>query len=144
MADNQYKPYWAIIAASSVVLSADLNAQGYRSSADQLESIHNRCGERWGSPAATAQCLLKEENAAGKQLASDYEQALRNLSQASQTRLRESQRAWLVYQKHYCELLRDLPSITREGPGFGAASYARCLLRTTLERLSEMETLTVR
>lgn len=115
-----------------------LHAQGYGSARDHLNEIIDGCGEpRRGSRASIEDCLLNEEKAAGSRLTTEYGIALRNLSSPAQARLRESQRAWLVYQKNYCDLLRE-PRYLRGG---SSQSYAQCLLRTTLERLSELAAL---
>lgn len=103
--------------------------------------IYDRCGEKWGSPGGIAECLEEEERAVGKDLTIAYENALRSLNPEHQNKLRISQRAWLSYQNNYCNIMRTLPSLQREGSSFGSLSYASCLLKTTLSRLSELELL---
>jgi uncharacterized protein YecT (DUF1311 family) len=53
--------------------------------------------------------------------------------------LRDSQRAWLTYQKTSCGFHQM--RFASEGSGIDLAARAHCLLRTTLQRLQELRDL---
>lgn len=129
----------AVLASTTLFITEPASSQETAPFAQLAQIIHRHCGEKEGFLGGIAICVYQEEEEYGKVLAAEYNKALQQLPTSAQARLRESQRAWLVYQKTYCDLLRDLPSITFEGPGFAALARANCLLRTTLERLDAIQ-----
>ena len=140
-----YRPFagMATVFFLFIYSGTQLNGQPAQraSPADVARLAYEQCGEQWGVPGAIANCLLAEEERIGRLLASIYEKAMKSLSQAPQNLLRESQKGWLIYQSKYCGLIQDLPSIVREGSGFGKLSRAECMLSTTLQRFDELERL---
>jgi uncharacterized protein YecT (DUF1311 family) len=93
------------------------------------------CGEQWVVPGAIARCVEEKEEAFGKELEQVYTKALK-LAGTNNTLLRENQRSWLKYQESTCKLHEV--QIRHEGPPLGRVSGVSCLLRMTLERLSEL------
>ena len=71
----------------------------------------------------------------GKELEQVYTKALK-LAGTNNTLLRENQRSWLKYQESTCKVHEV--QIRHEGPPLGRVSGVSCLLRMTLERLSEL------
>ena len=88
---------------------------------------------------AIALCLAEVEEVVGKDLASAYDLLLQQALPAQRNALRESQRAWLKYQATFCDFEHDLGSSARDGSWVGGLAKSRCLLRTTLQRLKEIQ-----
>ena len=80
-------------------------------------------------------CILRKEEAFGKELEQTYKKALA-LAGANGALLRKTQRIWLKYQESQCELERVAGST--EGNGYGLLARAACLLHGTLQRLQEL------
>ena len=101
-----------------------------------LKSVPSRCAlTGWGFAGAIATCVIEQEKLYGAALAAEYRRALAKA--AVQANLREAQRQWLRYQELTCAFERAEGG--REGPSFERLSYARCLLRTTLNRIRELK-----
>jgi len=123
---------------AAVGLAANLWLYGRSSAEEKLEQLlYRQCGEA-GIAGLIAECLLEKEREFGKQLDQFYRQALIP-AKGNAGLLRESQRNWLEYQKSNCLYYEN--RWVDEGPGFARASYARCLLRSTLQRLEESKNL---
>ncbi len=110
-----------------------------KSDGDGEEALYNICGERWGTPGAIALCLEEEDKRAGAKLTKLYKAALMRMPYPDQTLVREAQRAWLKHQGAQCAIAQRLSE--REGIAIGALAKARCILRSTLQRILELERL---
>lgn len=117
-------------AAASPVVTTDL--------------VYQRCGEAEGFPNAIADCIITEETKQGEALAYLYKRLIEQ-SKHNADLLRSSQRAWLAYQKSNCRLHEEYGRFESPGNplpfGFSRISFARCLLRTTLERIDDLKRL---
>jgi uncharacterized protein YecT (DUF1311 family) len=102
----------------------------------EFDQVLGRCLEA-GMASAVAACVAAEERRAGDRLNSEYQAALRRLSQKALEMLRNAQRGWLQYQENECWLEGD--AAAQDGPGFAALAQAKCLLRTTLVRFGELK-----
>jgi uncharacterized protein YecT (DUF1311 family) len=104
------------------------------------EKISALCQEQWRIPETIALCVLEAEYGYGTQLAAFYHKAL--VSGRNSEGLRRSQRSWLKYQEANCRL-RESSKVT-SAYARERVSAARCLLRTTLQRLEELQQITER
>lgn len=133
------------LALSSSVFSNSSWAQPAPANSISADSIHLRCAEEYLVAPGIAECLLEEEKNYGGRLAKVYERLVGQQDSLQEDRLRKSQRAWLQYQRHFCEFHE--PHYKYEAPGtpfphgYARAAYARCLLDTTLRRLGELRKL---
>jgi uncharacterized protein YecT (DUF1311 family) len=118
--------------------AASLCLYGQSGAEEDLEQLlYRQCGEA-EIAGLIAECLIAKEREYGKQLDQVYRQALIPAGRNA-TLLRESQRNWLKYQESNCRYHEK--RLLEEGPGVARASYARCLLRSTLQRLEELKNL---
>jgi uncharacterized protein YecT (DUF1311 family) len=127
---------------SSTVLAAALLAVGPCAdalAADTVEDIHRQCGEEYADPIAVAKCLTAEEKDYGKRLAATYQKVVELQTPDAKQVLIEAQRSWLKYQEKNCEFHERVLSF--EGSENGKAAAALCELRTTMQRLAELEAL---
>lgn len=124
----------AIVAALGFAASLWLCGQS-SAEPDELEQLYRQCGEA-EIAGLIAECLIAKERDLGKQLDQVYRQALISVERNAAL-LRESQRNWLKYQESNCRYHEKRSS--EEGPGVARLSYARCLLRSTLQRLEELK-----
>jgi uncharacterized protein YecT (DUF1311 family) len=124
----------AIVAALGFAASLWLCGQS-SAEPDELEQLYRQCGEA-EIAGLIAECLIAKERDLGKQLDQVYRQALISVERNAAL-LRESQRNWLKYQESNCWYHEKRSS--EEGPGVARLSYARCLLRSTLQRLEELK-----
>ena len=104
-----------------------------------LEQIDQRCGESEMLPVAIAKCLLDEEHRYGLELAERYRLLMVQQLDVAKNLLRDSQRAWLTYQKASCGFHQM--RFASERSGIDQVARAHCLLRTTLQRLDELRDL---
>jgi uncharacterized protein YecT (DUF1311 family) len=133
-----------VMRRTALALMALLMAVPIVSALETAEGILDRCVEEWGFPNAIAECVDAVEARYGKQLAETYNR-LRKTSGVNDILLRDAQRAWLSYQKQNCELhvamnLFESPSIPFP-PGVSRLAGSFCSLRTTLQRLEELNAL---
>lgn len=127
---------------SSTVLAAALLAFGpcpHALAEDTVADIHRQCGEEYADPIAVAKCLTAEEQDYGKRLANAYKKVVELQTPNAKQVLVEAQRAWLKYQEKNCEFHQRVLSF--EGSENGKAAAALCELRTTMQRLAELEAL---
>jgi uncharacterized protein YecT (DUF1311 family) len=117
------------------LLNLEANAEERLDPNQLTANLHNDCGEKWGFPGPVAQCLMQKEQEFGVELARIYNKAI-SLAGTDVGLLRQSQRNWLSYQEADCKFHQK--RWLREGTGIAEASYADCLLRTTLQRLDEL------
>ena len=134
---------WGFVAILSALLSAVSATSRSEAAAELADSTQlpteertvEMCADRWGFAGAIATCVIEQEKLYGAALAAEYRRALAKA--AVQANLREAQRQWLRYQELTCAFERAEGG--REGPSFERLSYARCLLRTTLNRIRELK-----
>jgi len=86
-----------------------------------------------------ATCLMEKEKEYGKELEQLYQRLLKGTPAPKVAVLRRQQRNWLKYQKQHCDSFYYLHE--NEGWGPPRLSSARCLLRTTLQRIEELRCL---
>jgi uncharacterized protein YecT (DUF1311 family) len=120
--------------AASLCLYGQSSAEQY-----DLEQLNRQCGEA-EIAGLIAECLIAKDRDLGEQLDQLYRQALISAGRNAAL-LRESQRNWLKYQESNCRYHEK--RLSEEGPGVARLSYARCLVRSTLQRLEELKDLAV-
>ena len=125
----------AVLAAALLAISPGAHVLA----ADSVEDIHRQCGEEYADPIAVAQCLRAEEKDYGKRLAIAYEKVVELQTPDAKQVLIEAQRSWLIYQEKNCEFHER--ALSFEGSENGKAAAALCELRTTMQRLAELEAL---
>ena len=125
----------AVLAAALLAISPCADALG----ADTVEDIHRQCGEEYADPIAVAKCLRAEEKDYGKRLATTYQRVVELQTPDAKQVLVEAQRAWLEYQEKDCKFHERVLSF--EASENGKAAAALCELRTTMQRLAELEAL---
>lgn len=110
-----------------------------------VDGIQEKCGVEYGLPSGIAKCLFEEDRRYGSQLTKAYRRLLSQQNSSQKERLRKSQRAWLEYQKHFCEFHGPHYQYEAPGvpfpPGVSESAHARCLLETTIRRLNELRDL---
>jgi uncharacterized protein YecT (DUF1311 family) len=119
---------FAWVEITSVIGLADASA-AVPSELDELKT----CSD-WGVPSGIAECLIATEKRDGIILEQEYRDALRR--SADPASLRATERRWLKYQERTCATAKS--QALREGPGNAELSYARCALRTTIQRIEEL------
>jgi uncharacterized protein YecT (DUF1311 family) len=106
---------------------------------DKVEDIQRQCGEDYADPFALAKCLSAEEKDYGKRLATTYKKVAELQTPEAKKILVEAQRSWLAYQEKNCAFHKS--TLSFEGGENGEAAAALCMLRTTMQRLAELEAL---
>jgi uncharacterized protein YecT (DUF1311 family) len=106
---------------------------------DKVEDIQRQCGEEYADPFALAKCLWAEEKDYGKRLADVYKKVVELQTPEAKKILVEAQRSWLTYQEKNCAFHKS--TLSFEGDENGDAAAALCMLRTTMQRLAELEAL---
>lgn len=96
-----------------------------------FETIYDECGNKWGFPGAIATCLLENDKTYGGSLTVVYNLLLERETTERANALRESQRAWLKYQKKKCEYAS---AIAAPYGSWAPLAKSSCLLKSTLER----------
>ncbi|MGI9522250.1 MAG: lysozyme inhibitor LprI family protein [Hyphomicrobiaceae bacterium] len=106
-----------------------------------VETESERCGRETrkgaGSAAAFASCIQRSEATVAKQLGRAYRDRIARSSRLMRDALRETQRVWRRFQNVNCnyeEMIGEL-----EGPSFGRAFRASCLLLNTAIRICQIE-----
>jgi uncharacterized protein YecT (DUF1311 family) len=106
---------------------------------DTVEDVHRQCGAEYTDPFALAKCLKAEEQDYGKKLAETYRKVVELQTPDAKKALIEAQRSWLSFQEKNCKFHRSILSF--DGAANGDAAAALCMLRTTMQRLAELEAL---
>jgi uncharacterized protein YecT (DUF1311 family) len=106
---------------------------------DKVEDVQRQCGEEYADPFALAKCLSAEEKDYGKRLAATYKKVAELQTPEAKKTLVEAQRSWLTYQEKNCAFHKS--TLSFEGGENGDAAAALCRLRTTMQRLAELEAL---
>ena len=125
----------AVLAEALLAVSPCADALG----ADTVEDIYRQCGEEYADPIAVTNSLTAEEKDYGKRLATTYQKVIELQTPDNKQVLIEAQRAWLKFQEKNCEFHERVLSF--EGGENGKAAAALCQLRTTMQRLGELEAL---
>jgi uncharacterized protein YecT (DUF1311 family) len=123
------------LAALIVAVAASCGARA----GDTVEEVHRQCGAEYADPFALAKCLKAEEKDYGKKLAETYRKVMELQTPDAKKALIEAQRAWLTFQEKNCTFHQRVLSF--DGAADGDAAAALCLLRTTMQRLAELEAL---
>ena len=106
---------------------------------DTVEEVHRQCGAEYADRFALAKCLNAEEKDYGKRLAEAYRKVMELQMPDAKKALIAAQRSWLTFQEKNCAFHRSVLSF--DGAADGAAAAALCMLRTTMQRLAELEAL---
>ena len=106
---------------------------------DTVEEVNRQCGAEYADPFALTKCLRAEEKDYGKKLAETYRKVVDLQTPDTKKALIEAQRAWLTFQEKNCTFHRNVLSF--DGAANGDAAEALCMLRTTMQRLAELEAL---
>lgn len=106
---------------------------------DKVEEIQRQCGQEYADPFALAKCLSAEEKDYGRRLAAAYKKVAELQTPEAKKILVEAQRSWLAYQEKNCAFHKS--TLSFEGGENGDAAAAQCMLRTTMQRLAELEAL---
>ena len=106
---------------------------------DTFEDVHRQCGAEYADPFALTKCLKAEEKDYGKKLAEAYRKVVELQTPGTKKALIEAQRSWLTFQEKNCKFHRSVLSF--DGAANGDAAAALCKLRTTMQRLAELEAL---
>ena len=96
-----------------------------------------------GDPATGQQvirCLEGQKRKAGEMLTAKYRKIAAGLNRREIDTLKESQQAWLAYQKTSCRFLAMRVGQV-ENTDVGQVEQARCLLKSTLDRMEELDRL---
>ena len=104
---------------------------------DTAEDVHRQCGAEYADPFALTKCLRAEEKDYGKKLAEAYRKVVELQTPDTKKALIEAQRSWLTFQEKNCKFHRSVLSF--DGAADGDAAAALCMLRTTMQRLAELE-----
>lgn len=80
-------------------------------------------------------CLLKEHDILDKKLNSSYSNLMKILPLIGQSKLRNSQRAWLKFREYEC----GFASYQEDGATMFRVIFASCYLKMTQKRLSELD-----
>jgi len=104
----------------------------------RIDQIYTDCAKEWEAASPIATCILEREKEYGNELERLYKRLLKGPA-PNVAILRRQQRNWLKYQKQHCDTYYDLQA--DEGQGFARLSSAKCLLRTTLQRVEELREL---
>jgi uncharacterized protein YecT (DUF1311 family) len=126
-------------AAVLATLTVCLSAGGAWAAEDTVEDLHRQCGADYADAAAVAKCLTAEENDYGKRLATTYEKVTELQAPDAKKALSEAQKSWLKYQEQDCDFHER--ALSFDSKDEGAAAEALCRLRTTMQRLAELEAL---
>ena len=124
-----------MLAALVVAVVAD----GEVRAEDAVEEVHRQCGAEYADPIALAKCLKAEEKDHGQRLAEAYRKVMELQTPDSKKALIEAQRSWLTFQEKDCKFHQSVLSF--KGAADGDAAAALCMLRTTMQRLAELEAL---
>lgn len=120
-------------------LTAAVAASGGARAEDTVEELHRQCGAEYADPLSLAKCLKAEEKDYGKRLAETYRKVMELQTPEAKKALIEAQRAWLTFQEKDCAFHQRV--LAFDGAADGDAAAALCLLRTTMQRLAELESL---
>ena len=124
-----------ILAAFIVAMAAGPSALAE----DAAEDVHRQCGAEYADPFALAKCLKAEEKDYGKRLAETYRKVVELQTPDTKKLLIEAQRSWLSFQEKNCAFHKSVQSF--DGAANGEAVAELCMLRTTMQRLAELEAL---
>jgi uncharacterized protein YecT (DUF1311 family) len=94
-----------------------------------------------GDPATGQQvirCLEGQKRKAGEMLTAKYRKIAAGLNRREIDTLKESQQAWLAYQKTSCRFLAMRVGQV-ENTDVSQVEQARCLLKSTLDRMEELD-----
>jgi uncharacterized protein YecT (DUF1311 family) len=126
--------WWpTVLVALMVVVSPGARAE------DAVEEVTRQCGAEYADPLALTKCLKAEEKDYGKKLAETYRKVVDLQTPDAKKAVIEAQRSWLTFQEKNCKFHRSVLSF--DGAANGDAAEAECMLRTTMQRLAELESL---
>jgi len=127
-------------ALTLTVVLAPVRSKAADDSANQrFEQVLTDCTPEEGEMASViATCVMEKEKEYGNELERLYKRLLKGAAPKVAV-LRRQQRNWLKYQKQHCDSFYYLHE--NEGWGPPRLSSARCLLRTTLQRIEELRCL---
>ena len=100
-----------------------------------MENIVGQCYDQ-ANTEHPAVCLQKQEKIYANQLEAAYRKLIVRAG-SNANALRESQRRWLSYQKSYCDF--EQRYWTKDGQSIAHRARIGCLLRTTINRLDELQ-----
>lgn len=106
-----------------------------------VETESERCGQETregaGTTAAFANCIRNSEATVAEQLRRAYRYRVGRSSRLMRDALRETQRSWLRFRKTNCDYEEMIGEL--EGPSFGRAYRASCMLLSTAIRICQIE-----
>ncbi len=126
----------AIVVAALIFLGATAAA---RAADNTPDDIHRQCAAEHAHSLSVTNCLKAEEKDYGKRLAAAYMEVLDAQTPEAKQALVEAQKSWLKYQSQDCAFHKQVLSFN--GAEHGEAAAALCTLRTTMQRLAELEAL---
>lgn len=104
------------------------------------EEVMARCGP-FEMASVIAGCVLELERQIGGKLEVAYRRLRQCLKSSDEKLLVSSQKGWLGYQDASCKLAEIVSR--PEGPGVAGLRQAQCLVKTTLQRRSELQDLII-
>jgi uncharacterized protein YecT (DUF1311 family) len=126
----------AIVVAALIFLSG---AAAARAADDTPDDIHRKCAAEHADALSVTSCLKVEEADYGKRLAAAYKEVVDAQTPEAKQALAEAQKSWLQFQSQDCAFHKQVLSFN--GAEHGEAAAALCTLRTTMQRLAELEAL---
>ena len=93
-----------------------------------------------GGPQQVIRCLTGQNRKAGEMLTAKYRKLAAGLNRPGIDTLKESQQTWLAYQKTSCRFLAMRVGQV-ENADVSQMEQARCLLKSTLDRMEELDRL---
>ena len=123
-----------IAAAAAALLAPPASAADKADIEKRYSVIYSDCMEKAGSTAEYVDCIGAEINWQDKYLNRRYQDLMKALTPPQQARLRDAQRAWIVFRDKWCAAQAD--------PAWGSLSTVaanQCVLDQTIERTIALE-----
>jgi uncharacterized protein YecT (DUF1311 family) len=127
-----------VAALTLTIVLAPVRSKAGDEISQRIDQIYTDCSKEWEATSPIAACILEKEKEYSNELERLYQRLLKGAA-PNVAILRRQQRNWLKYQRQHCDSYYDLGA--DEWPRFARLSSAKCLLRTTLQRVEELREL---